>query len=332
VVPEQEKPDGNFPTVSSPNPENESAMEMALALGRKEGADLIMATDPDCDRIGMYIKDGDDYFRPNGNQVGCLLNEFVLSSLKESGKLPENPLVIKTIVTTELQKDLAHHYGAKCIDTLTGFKWIAQVIEEYETGERKPYAKFVCGGEESYGFMAGDFVRDKDGVVSCCTAAQMVAYYKQKGLSPTQVLRDMYKRHGAYYETLYNLVMPGKNGADSIAAMMVNMREEPPTEIAGVPVDRLDDILTSKEMTLTSDGYVPTGDIDLHSSNVLQFYLMDGTKISIRPSGTEPKIKFYISVKNSECIGGSDEQVDAALELCKQSAERIEDIFVAMAR
>ncbi len=332
VVPEQEKPDGKFPTVSSPNPENESAMEMALALGRKEGADLIMATDPDCDRIGMYIKEGDDYFRPNGNQIGCLLNDFILSSLKDSGKLPENPLIIKTIVTTELQKDIAKQYGAKCLDTLTGFKWICQVIEEYETGLRKPYAQFICGGEESYGFMAGDFVRDKDGVISCCVAAQMTAYYKSKGTTPSQVLREMYKKHGAYYETLYNLVLPGKNGADAIAAMMKSMREDPTKEIAGVAVDRLDDIQTSKEMTLTSSGYEPTGEIDLPKSNVLQFYLMDGTKVSVRPSGTEPKIKFYISVKNSDAIGASDEQVDAALSQCKISAKRIEEIFVAMAR
>jgi len=332
VVPEQEKPDGNFPTVSSPNPENESAMLMALELGKKTNADLIIATDPDCDRIGMYIKEGDTYFRPNGNQIGCLLIDFVLSSLKETGKLPKAPLVIKTIVTTELQDDIARDYGAKSLDTLTGFKWICQVIEEYETGVRKPYAQFVCGGEESYGFLADSFVRDKDGVISCFIAAQMVDYFKKQNTTPTQVLRDLYKKHGAYFENLYNLVLPGKDGADKIAAMMKNMREHPPKEIAGVPVDRLNDFENRAELTLTHSGFEKTNTLELPPSNVLQFYLMDGTKVSVRPSGTEPKIKFYISVKSGDAMGASDEQVDAVLEECKKRANRIEEIFVAMAK
>jgi phosphoglucomutase len=331
VVPQQEKPDGTFPTVKSPNPEDESAMALALELARKEKADLVMATDPDCDRIGMYIREGDDYFRPNGNQIGCLLNDFVLSAMKDAGTLPENPLIIKTIVTTDLQKDIAKEYGAQSLDTLTGFKWICQVIEDYETGKRQPYAKFVCGGEESYGFMADSFVRDKDGVISCVIAAQMAAYYKAKGQTIASVLDGMYRKHGVYFETLHNLVLPGKDGADAIAGMMSRLRQDPPRSIDNIAVKELHDIQTSQRLSPAESGYKEVGTIDLPSSNVLQFFLVDGTKVSVRPSGTEPKIKFYISVKNTDAIGADDGKLAKIKQECEAQARRIEKIFVDMA-
>ena len=332
VVPEQDKPDGNFPTVASPNPENPAAMDMARALGKKLGADLVLATDPDCDRIGMEILVKGEYVRPNGNQIGALLNHYVLSSQKALGRLPASPLVIKTVVTTDLQADLAHEFGASCDETLTGFKWICQRIEEYETGARKPYRKFVCGGEESYGFLAGSFVRDKDAVISCCLAAEMVAYYKSKGQTVLDALDHMFQMHGVYHETLADLTLPGKDGADQIAAMMARLRTDPPRVIDGIAVKLLRDFDTSQILAASGHGFKKTDDLPFPRSNVLQFELIDGTKVSVRPSGTEPKIKFYVSVKDPEAKGQSGAKLDQIKALCRQRAERIEAIFVTMAK
>jgi len=332
VVPEQDKPDGNFPTVASPNPENPAAMDMARALGRKLGADLVLATDPDCDRIGMEILVNGEYVRPNGNQIGALLNHYVLSSQKELGRLPANPLVIKTVVTTDLQADLAKEFGASCDETLTGFKWICQRIEEYETGARKPYRKFVCGGEESYGFLADSFVRDKDAVISCCLAAEMVAYYKSKGQTVLDALDQMFRKHGVYHETLADLTLPGKDGADQIAAMMARLRADPPRVIDGIAVKLLRDFDTSQILAASGNGFTKAEDLPFPRSNVLQFELIDGTKVSVRPSGTEPKIKFYVSVKDPEAKGQSGPKLEHLKAQCRQRAERIEAIFVAMAK
>ena len=332
VVPEQRDPDGSFPTVKSPNPEDESAMELALKLAKKENADLVMATDPDCDRIGMYIRNGDEFFRPNGNQIGCLLNDFVLSRLKDKDRLPPAPLIVKTIVTTDMQKDLAEEYGAVCEETLTGFKWICQLIEDYETGKRSPKRTFICGGEESYGFMDGRFVRDKDGVVSCCVAAEMAAFYKSKGLKITDVLDRMFSRHGVYHETLHNLVLPGKAGAEKISKMMEKLRDDPPPVIDGIQVKKLRDFKVSKEMVAGKDGFQITGSLSLPKSNVLQFILEDGTKVSVRPSGTEPKIKFYVSVKDPRGKGASPDELQSLKAACEERAKRIEEIFVNMAQ
>ena len=332
LVPEQEKPDGNFPTVAYPNPEDPKAMNMARDLGRKLGADLILATDPDCDRIGMEILVGGDYVRPNGNQIGALLNDFVLRSQSELGRLPKNPLVIKTVVTTDLQADLAQEFGAACDETLTGFKWICQRIEEYENGQRKPYRQFVCGGEESYGFLADSFVRDKDAVITCCIAAEMVAYYKSQGQTIIDALDRMFQKHGVYHETLADITLPGKDGADQIASMMARLRSDPPKTIDGIAVSELKDFETSQVLALGSSGFTKSRSLEFPKSNVLQFVLVDGTKISVRPSGTEPKIKFYVSVKDPSAKGQSGGTLARIKDQCQARAKRIEGIFVNMAK
>jgi phosphoglucomutase len=332
VVPEQREPDGNFPTVKSPNPEEPEALALARALALKNGADMIMATDPDCDRIGLEVRIGNSFFRPNGNQIACLLNEYVLVQLKETGKLPKDALSIKTVVTTDLQADIAHEVGASCEETLTGFKWICDVIDGYETGRLKPYKKFVCGGEESFGFMAGSFVRDKDGVISCCLAAEMTAYYRSKGKTLVDVLNDMYTRHGVYYETLHTLTLPGKEGAEKIKDMMNRMRNQPPAKIDGIAVKSLQDYELSKTFSMENGKPQPSGKLDLPRSDVLQFTLVDGTKVSVRPSGTEPKIKFYVSVKDPEGKGVKGEKLEAIKTRCAERAVRIEQIFVELSK
>ena len=332
VVPEQRAPDGDFPTVKSPNPEDPDAMNMARKLALETGADLILATDPDCDRIGMEIRVGDRFFRPNGNQIGCLMNDYVLSSLKEKGRLPANPLIVKTIVTTDLQDDLAKEYGAHCDETLTGFKWICQLIEDYQTGKLSPRREFVCGGEESYGFLAGSFVRDKDGVLSCCLAAEMVATYKAQGKTVVDALDRMFNKHGVYQESLYNLTLPGKNGADAIRGMMTKLRKAPPTVIDGIAVAKLRDFETRQELTPADGSFKKSGDLSLPKSDVLQFILKDGTKVSVRPSGTEPKIKFYVSVREPSAKGKVGAELGAIKASCIERVKRIEDLFVAMAK
>jgi phosphoglucomutase len=296
LVPEQAKPDGNFPTVKSPNPEDVSALEMALALGRKMKADLVLATDPDTDRIGLAYRQGDDLVLPNGNQIACLLTEYVLSTLKEKGELGPDALVIKTIVTTEMMAAIADYYGVACEDTLTGFKWICDLIEQYETGAKKPYKRYVCGGEESYGFLRESFVRDKDGVSSCALVAEMTAYYKQQGRTLSDVLNDLYRRHGVYHEILHTETLPGAEGAHLIDSMMKNLRNRQPTKIAMTNVTKICDLENGAEYIRQGEKFSQSKTLGLPASNVLQFILEDGTKVSVRPSGTEPKIKFYLSV------------------------------------
>lgn len=332
VVPQQRQPNGEFPTVKSPNPEDPAAMDMARELAKKIGADLILATDPDCDRIGMEIRVGDEYFRPNGNQIGCLLNEYVLASRKAKGKLPAAPLIVKTVVTTDLQADLAKEYGAHCDETLTGFKWICQLIEDYETGKQLPKRTFVCGGEESYGFLADSFVRDKDGVLSCCLASEMVAAYKADGKTVIDALNAMFTRHGVYQESLYNLTLPGKDGAEAIKRMMDRMRTSPPQVIDGIPVAKLRDFEMRQELACEAGAFKKVGDLSLPKSDVLQFILNDGTKISVRPSGTEPKIKFYVSVREQEARGKTGPALEAIKQRCTARVKRIEEIFVALAK
>jgi phosphoglucomutase len=332
VVPEQRDPDGSFPTVKYPNPEEPDALNLARELAKKTCADMIMATDPDCDRIGFEVRIGDTFFRPNGNQIGCLLNEYVLHQLKETGRLPDNALIIKTIVTTDLTADLAHEVGVSCEETLTGFKWICNAIEGYETGRLKPYKKFICGGEESYGFMAGSFVRDKDGVVSCCLAAEMTAYYKSKGMTLIDALNSMYTRHGVYFETLHTLTLPGKEGADKIKDMMNRLRRQPPTEIDGITVKSLQDFELSKTWLIENGKPRESGTLGLPRSDVLQFTLVDGTKVSVRPSGTEPKIKFYVSVKDPKGKGATGAALEKIKAKCAERATRIEQIFVSLSK
>ncbi len=285
--------DGNFPTVKSPNPEENSALEMAVALAEEKGADLVMATDPDADRVGIAIRDNEGKITLlNGNQTASILTYYLLRRWKELGKLNENTYIVKTIVTTELMAAMAKAYGVKCYNVLTGFKYIASVIRENE-GK----ATFIGGGEESYGYNAGEFVRDKDAVITCALIAECAAWCADQGKTLYQLLQDIYAEFGLYKESLISLTKKGKAGLEEIQAMMKNYRENPPASIGGSPVVKVIDYNKPEQ----------TG---LPKSNVLQFYTEDGSVVSVRPSGTEPKIKFYFGVHGAD----SNEKI----ELLKQ--------------
>ncbi|MEJ7647331.1 MAG: phospho-sugar mutase [Chryseolinea sp.] len=287
VVEEQETPDGNFPTVQSPNPEEKSAMEMVIEKGKKVGATMVMATDPDTDRVGMGVrKSNGDFVLLNGNQAFSLMMYFILKSLKEKN----NVYIAKTIVTTELVDTMAAKFGIACYNTLTGFKYIAELM-----GKLDGKQKFIAAGEESYGYMVGDFVRDKDAVSACAFFAAMAADATDEGKSLYDWLIDMYVDFGYYKENLLNVTKKGQQGEQEIKAMMEKFRSQPPSEIIGCRVARLLDYKTLEEKNLLT-GKVTK--VDFPVSDVLQFYLEDGTKVSVRPSGTEPKIKFYISVRS----------------------------------
>ena len=282
-VPEQDVVDGNFPTVMSPNPEEPSALAMAVAVADKEGADLVMATDPDADRIGIAVRDNDGKMvLLNGNQTGSILTYYILRRWAELGKLDGNQFIVKTIVTTELMRAIAEKYGVKVYNVLTGFKWIADIIKKNE-GK----ATFVCGGEESYGFNVGSFVRDKDAPITCAFVAECAAWAAEQGKTLYQLLQDIYAEFGYYKESLISVTKKGKAGLEEIAQMMVDYRNCPPTELAGSPVIKVIDYSKPEE----------TG---LPASNVLQFYNEAGDVVTIRPSGTEPKIKFYFGIKGSD--------------------------------
>jgi phosphoglucomutase len=287
VVEEQREPNGNFPTVQSPNPEEHSAMELALKKAQQLNAELVMATDPDTDRVGIGIKnDKGEFFLLNGNQAFSLMMWFVLKNLSQK----QNAYIAKTIVTTELVDDMAKQLGVECYNTLTGFKYIAELMRELD-GKKK----FIAAGEESYGYMVGDFVRDKDAVSACAFFAAMAAAAKDDGQTLYGWLLSMYVEFGFYKEGLINLVRKGAEGEQQIKDMMKKFREAPPTQLGGEKVVRLLDYKTREEKNLlTNEKHA----ISLPSSDVLQFYTADGTKISVRPSGTEPKIKFYVSVKS----------------------------------
>ncbi len=290
VVEEQATPDGNFPTVVYPNPEESEALSIALKQAADIDADLVMATDPDSDRVGIAAKNDKGEFQLlNGNQTGSLLIYYLLTKWKENGKITGNQYVVKTIVTTELIKDIADSFEIKSYDTLTGFKYIAAVIKELEGKE-----EFIGGGEESYGYLISDFVRDKDAIASCAFIAEMTAYFKNQGKSLYEVLMEIYQQYGMYQEYLVSITKKGKTGAEEIQAMMANMRATPPTQLAGSAVESVIDYQSGLMKNLKS-GNEET--IDFPKSNVLQYLTEDGTKISARPSGTEPKIKFYFSVK-----------------------------------
>ena len=286
LVAEQNTPDGNFPTVQSPNPEEKSAMQMALDKGKQLGADLIMATDPDADRVGIALKKpAGDYILLNGNQALSLMLWFIMRNLPQFN-LP--PYIAKTIVTSELIDTMAQKFGVECINTLTGFKYIAELI-----GENEGKKAFVAAGEESYGYMVGAFVRDKDAVSACSFFAAMAATAKDEGQNLYDWLLNVYVEHGFYKEGLINLVKKGAEGEAQIKAMMEGFRNNPPSTIAGEKVIRILDYKTGREKNLETGA---TSTISQPKSDVLQFYTKEGAKISVRPSGTEPKIKFYISV------------------------------------
>lgn len=290
IVEEQATPDGNFPTVVYPNPEEREAMSLALAKAKAIDADIVMATDPDADRVGIGVKNHKgEWVLLNGNQTGSLLIGYMIQAWKDAGKIDGKQMIIKTIVTSELIDRMAEANGVKCYNTLTGFKYIAQLIREKEGKET-----FIAGGEESYGYLIGDFVRDKDAVAACAMLAELCAYAKDKGMSLFEMLIDIYLRYGFFYESLVSLTKKGKSGAEEIKAMMHNWRTNPPKTIDGSPVTRMLDYLAQKEYDLINGTEKP---IELERSDVLQFYTADGCKLSARPSGTEPKIKFYFSVQ-----------------------------------
>lgn len=290
-VPEQDIPSGDFPTVESPNPENASAMAMAVAKAKEVGADLVVASDPDADRIGCVIRDTDgEYVLVNGNQIVLVLLNYLMTRNAELGKLTGNEYVVKTIVTTETIKRIADANNIKMYDCYTGFKWIASVIRDNEQT-----ARYLGGGEESYGFLAETFCRDKDSVSAISLMAETLAWAKENGLSFMEMLQDIYVKYGYSHELGISVVRPGKSGADEIQAMMKNFRENPPKSLAGSPVIGIKDYLTLNQTCLKCN---EVSKLDFPTtSNVLQYFTEDGSKISVRPSGTEPKIKFYIEVR-----------------------------------
>ena len=308
VVPEQAVVDGNFPTVESPNPEERKTMLQAMELGRKEGADLVLATDPDADRIGVALRTGTgEYVLLNGNQTLALLLSYQLTRWAERGELDGNQYVIKTIVTSQMANAVAAHFGVKCYDCLTGFKYIAKIIRENEAT-----AKYIGGGEESFGYLAGDYVRDKDAVSACALAAEAAAWAKDTmGLTLYEWLQQLYVKYGFYRESLVSLVRKGKEGAEEIQQIMVNYRTNPPKELAGSEVLIVRDYKSLEETNMRSGVVTP---IDQDSSNVLQWITADGTIVSVRPSGTEPKIKFYFGVKADLPSVEQFDEVQSALD------------------
>jgi len=290
IVKEQAIADGNFPTIKSPNPEEKAALEMAIEEARKVNASLVLATDPDADRVGIAVKnDKGEYVLFNGNQTASVLIYYLINQWKAKGKLTGNEYIVKTIVTSELLKDIALKNGVASYDVLTGFKYIAELILKLE-GKKT----FIGGGEESYGYLVSDFVRDKDAVISCCMIAEMAAWAAEKGKTFYDILIDLYTEYGFYKEDLLSITKKGKSGAEEIQTMMNNYRSQPPATINGAKVTMIKDYKLQTAIDCTKN---TTSVIDLPKSNVLQFFTADGSKITVRPSGTEPKIKFYFGVK-----------------------------------
>jgi phosphoglucomutase len=307
TVPEQMVPDGNFSTVVSPNPENAEAMTLAVNLAKSIDADIVMASDPDADRVGIACKDEKgEWVLVNGNQTCLLYLYYIITQYKKLGKMTGNEFVVKTIVTTEVIKEIAKKNNLEMMDVYTGFKWIAREIRLAEG--KKTY---IGGGEESYGFLAESFARDKDAVSACCLICEIAAWAKENGKSLHELLLDIYVEYGFSKEKGISVVKPGKSGADEIKQMMVDYRNNPPKEIAGSKV-----VITKDYQTLTlTDGEGKVSKLDMpDTSNVLQYFTADGTKVSVRPSGTEPKIKFYIEVKDEMKCRGCFESVNAKAE------------------
>ena len=317
LVDTQSKPDENFPTVSSPNPEEKEALDLALKLAKEIDADIIMATDPDADRMGVGFKDASgEYILINGNQIGTMLEYYLLSRLKENGDLPKNGAIVKTIVTTELQREIAESFNCSIDDVLTGFKWIAAKMKLYDEKENK---KFIFGGEESYGYLPVEFVRDKDAVTACYFFAEMADWLEQKDMTLIQFLDQIYIKYSLYKEALHSLTIKGMEGTEQIKNIMESLRKSPPSEFAGIATSR---ILDYQNLLEKDNDAGDTKKIEgLPSANVLQFFLSDGSKITMRPSGTEPKIKFYFSVKEKvtkENLELKKNEIDKKVESLKK--------------
>ena len=303
-VPEQMVLDGNFPTVVSPNPENPEGFYLAVELADKVGADFILGTDPDSDRVGIMVRAGDGRFIPvTGNQTGVLLADYLIGALRRAGKLPANPVLLKTIVSTEMARKVAEENGVACFDTFTGFKFMAEKKNALEcSGEGKVIFSF----EESYGYMLGDFVRDKDAVTASMMLTEMAAWYATKGMTLYDAINALYEKYGWYGEKTHNLVMPGLDGVAKMKTLMADLRQNPPAEIAGVQVVVRKDYTDGTVVDCTGDA---VSEMELRGSNVLRYELADGTTILVRPSGTEPKIKVYVLT-----IGADAAERDANLD------------------
>jgi phosphoglucomutase len=316
-VPEQDITNGNFPTVKSPNPEEPDALRLAIKKAVETNAELVMATDPDADRLGLAVKNKKgEFILLNGNQTGVILIWYILSQFKERNKYEGNEYIIKTIVTTDLMERIAEAYNVEYVNVLTGFKFFAEYIRENEATK-----KYIGGGEESYGFLPGDYVRDKDAVSSCALAAEATAWAKSKGMSLFELLLDIYVKYGFYKEKLINIVRKGKEGADEIKAMMTEYRNNPPRVINNSQVVKINDYDTQVSNDILKGTNTK---ITLIKSDVLQFFLADGTKISVRPSGTEPKIKFYFSVNTKLSSSGKFDETEKILD--KRIADIIHDM------
>lgn len=291
-VPEQDVTSGDFPTVKSPNPEESAALKMAVQKAEENDADIVLGTDPDSDRVGVVVKDSlGKYIILNGNQTASILINYLLTRWSEKGKIKGREYIVKTIVTTELLIEIANKYGVEHFDVLTGFKYIADVIRHFE-GKKV----FIGGGEESYGYLAGEFVRDKDAIISCSLIAEAAAWARDKNMTLYEVLLQIYVEYGFFKEYLISIVRKGKEGAEEIALMMKNFRNNPPSRINNSEVIDVLDYLDSKSLEKVNRR---NGGIEIPASDVLQFFTRDGSKISIRPSGTEPKIKFYFGVREN---------------------------------
>ena len=314
VVPEQENPDGNFPTCPYPNPEFREALELALKLADKQKPDLVLATDPDSDRVGIAVKQGEGYRLMTGNETGIMLIHYILSCRKQAGTLPERPVAVKTIVTSEMVTRIAEKYGCELRNVLTGFKYIGeQILNLEQAGEADRY---VFGFEESYGYLAGTYVRDKDAVVASMLICEMAAYYRMQGKSLSDVMNELYAEYGYYQNTTLNFAFEGAAGMEKMQQVMGSLRKNPPDSIAGRKVVRTADYQQSKAVDLT------TGleeEIKLPKSNVLSYFLEGGAAAIVRPSGTEPKIKVYVTSV------GADEQDAAAIT--KQLADEMTGII-----
>ncbi len=301
VVDEQEMPDPEFSTVKSPNPEEHAAFELAMQYGEKENADLLMATDPDADRVGIAVKNEEgEYVVLTGNQTGALILNYLLNEKQNQGELPEDGVVLKTIVTSEIGRTIASKYGLKTVDTLTGFKFIGEKMKEYErTGEHT----FLFGYEESYGYLIGDFVRDKDAVQACLMAAEVAAYYKSKGKTLYQGLLEIFEEYGYYQEGLESLTLKGKKGAEEIQEILSSFRTQALSDFGGIPVSIIEDYQSKERF------YVQSTDVEemtLPPSNVIKYILEDGSWVCLRPSGTEPKIKFYFGTQSDSLKKSQD--------------------------
>ena len=309
VVPEQEKPDGNFPTVSYPNPESPAAWELALALAKKEDADIVLATDPDADRLGVYCKDTKtgEYVSFTGNMSGMLIAEYILRERKATGTMPENPALVETIVTTDMAKVIAADYGVKLIEVLTGFKYIGEQIRLFEKNHTYNY---VFGLEESYGCLAGTYARDKDACVAVMMLCEVASYYKSQGKTLWDAMVDMYEKYGYFKEGLETLTLKGIDGAEQIQNIMTDMRNNPPKELGGYKVVAVRDYKEDTRKDLATGEATKTG---LPTSNVLYYELTDNAWCCVRPSGTEPKIKFYFGVKGTS-LADAEKKLEAVRE------------------